>query len=538
MVPALAHTLIALATLTRRRWRLFSLLALLIGLILPLPTHSDTLDCLDAARLTVGSLARIAFVPLPQRSVARALRDFPGSEAPVTLTVTPGVAVLVTRGPVCLPTKSDSTPSSTGRDYQFWWQVQTPAGQLGWLADTAPDSSGNDTIPALESWQALIDLVRPVPDGVAVLRVNSHGLARWLTGYATPLPIDGGQNQFPEAELSPLLAAFSQNQRQCPQIARIVDPASGLRMSAYPSPDSTRLLLVRHLWRTTVGCDGQQTVRYGIDRLSLIDPHGEQVEFDIPAHAPFVALAGDARRDVTPFSPTPNQIAAVVWSPDNRRAAVVLRYGPHFQLATLDTSDGTLTFIDDGFAPHWSPDGTRLIWLRADPDGQTVNLISAIPGSAALNAARQTLTLPAALWVVDAPLAPIWNTDGSRLAVCVQTDKCASVAVIDVPNRRTLAALPLPSGVFDARWALHDSALLWIAPDTLTLQPIARSPAQALPLNMSPGDQVTAAYLFPESAASTEHAAGLLVLSRADGSLRYEVIDLRTGVTGKVTFTS
>jgi hypothetical protein len=526
--------------LIRRHVRGLALLLLLLSLALPLPTHSDTLDCLDAARLAIGRLARVAYAPLPQISSARPLRDFPGSDAPVIAAIPPGESLLVMRGPVCLhspqPANVNAKPSiDTTRDYDFWWQVQTSSGRLGWMADTVADDT---TVPALEAWQSLIDLVRPIPDGVAVLRVNAHGLARWLTGYATPLPVDGGQSQFPMAELTPLLDAFAHAQRLCPQQAHIADPPPNARVAAYPSPDSTRLLLVRHLWRTAVLCDGSQTARYGLDRLSLIDPHGETVQFDVPAHAPFVPLSGDSAQ-VNPFNPEPNQIASVIWSPDNIKAAVTIRYGHQTQLAVLDTRDGMLTFLDDGFGPHWAPDGLRLSWLRPDPNSQTVNLISAAPD----NAARQTLTLPSALWYSDAPLPPVWNHDGTRLAVCVRVNNCASLAVIDVQGRRTLAPLPVPptsagsggsvAGVFAVRWALNDSALLWIAPDRLTLQAIDGTAARPLPVILNDSEQIVTVYLFP--GAATESA--LLVLQMPDGSLRYQLLNLRNAASGKVTFT-
>ena len=74
--------------------------------------------------------------------------------------------------------------------------------------------------------------------------------------------------------------------------------------------------------------------------------------------------------------------------------------------------------------------------------------------------ARQTLSLPNTLQVVNAPLAPIWNADGSWLLACDRVSNCAQVSPIDIDGRRALPALSVPlRDPMLARWVLADRAL-------------------------------------------------------------------------------
>src|SRR5579859_2324361 len=130
----------------RRRWRIIFLSVLLLSLGLPLPTHSDSSLCTESTRLTVGGVARIAYRSGNQPSESQPLRDFPGEEALVLSNMPPGTTLTILRGPVCI------------RDVR-WWEVRTLTGMTGWTPETRANSES--AIPVLESWQLLVDLMRP-----------------------------------------------------------------------------------------------------------------------------------------------------------------------------------------------------------------------------------------------------------------------------------------------------------------------------------------------------------------------------------------
>lgn len=502
-----------------QRRRTILLVVLLLSLGLPLPTHSDTTQCAGSGRLSVGGLARVAYHSVEQPSVGRPLRDFPGEEAPILSSVPPGATLTVLHGPVC-------------ERGVVWWEVRTLNGASGWTPETGADSPGRDY--ALEPWQPLVDVTRPIPDdvtptGLALIRVNMHGLGRWLTAFTPAILANGGMNAFPDAEAEPLRTAFNAARQACPDRAEWVDLPTMDAVMAFPSPDSTRLLIVRHWWRAVTRCDGSTTPRYGIDRLSIIDVTGERLLFDLPAHATLTVTTSDAIAVADP----PNRVIDVRWSPDNIRALAWLRYGNRSRLMVIDTHASVLAFLDDGADPVWSPDGTRVSWLRAD--GSVTNLISDTSDRLiTIGTDRQTLALPDTLQYADAPLDPVWNADGTRLLACVRVDGCAAlVVVIDVPMRRTLPALPLPAGAsLFVRWVLGDSALLWLprSGGGLIVQSINDGTLRTFALDLAAGERISDARPFPGG------DSVLLVVQTVTGAARYLVLDLNNGAPTTVTF--
>ena len=503
-----------------RRWQTILLCLLLVGLGLPLPTQSDAPQCAAPARLSVGSTARTSYDPADQPSMVRLLRDFPGDDAPARGSVPPGATLTVLQGPECERGVS-------------WWEVQTLSGESGWTPETQANLPGNRYV--LEPWQRLVDLTRPIPDGVAptgiaLLRINLHGLGRWLTAFTPPVLANEGMEAFPDAEAAPLRQAFVNVQQNCPARAGWVDLPAADAIRAFPSPDSTRLLLVRHWWRSVTLCDGTTTPRYGIDRLSLTDTYGDRLLFDLPAHADLTGTADNATANTDP----PNRVIDVRWSPDNIHALAWLRYGERSRLLVIDTYSGALTLLDDGADPAWSPDGSRISWLRAD--GLVTNLISDSPDRlVTVGADRQTLTLPSTLQYTGAALDPAWDSDGSRLVACVRADGCASVAVIDVPMRRTLPALTVPAGAALAvRWVLADSALLWLprAGGNLIMQAISDGMLRTFTLNLAEGEHISNVYPFPGG------DSVLIVIQSVTDVGHYVVLDLTSGALSTVTFSA
>ncbi len=503
-----------------QRWRTILLCILLLCLGLPLPTQSDAPQCSDPTRLSVGGTARTSYDPADQPSPARLLRDFPGDDAPARGSVPPGATLTILQGPECEHGVS-------------WWEVQTLSGESGWTPETQANLPGNRYV--LEPWQRLVDLTRPIPDGVAptgiaLLRINMHGLGRWLTAFTPPVLANEGMEAFPDAEAAPLRQAFASVQQNCPERAGWVDLPATDAIMAFPSPDSTRLLLVRHWWRSVTQCNSTLTPRYGIDRLSLTDAQSDRLLFDLPAHADLSSTTSTAVASADP----PNRVIDVRWSPDNIHALAWLRYGDRSRLLVLDTYTGALTLLDDGADPAWSPDGSRVSWLRAD--GLVTNLISDTPDRLlTVGTNRQTLTLPSTLQYIGAPLDPVWNSDGSRLMACVRADSCASVAVIDVPMRRTLPALIVPaSASLSARWVLADSALLWLprSGGDLITQTISDGTLRTFGLNLADGERISNVYPFPGG------DSVLIVIQTVTDVGHYVVLDLNSGTLSTVVFTA
>ena len=524
--------------------RLPIVLSLLLSVLLPLPTHSDTIACPLQARLSVGSLARVAYTLAIIPSISRPLRDYPAVDAPLIGDQPPGTPLRVLQGPTCAGGVR-------------WWQVQPLATSLGsligWMAETDSASAY-----VLEPWQVLLDYAQPTLNGAAVLRVNAQGAARWL--IADPIaPIDGnGLRQFPAAESAPLITAYAAAYVACPDRAAWVDPAPDQQLTVYRSPDSTRILAVRHLWRSVRTCDGSITPRYGIDRLSLIAPDGERTLFDVPLHASMPGLTTSPAEPVSAESLS--GIAAVIWSPDNVHAAAWLSYRSGdavspTRLFVIDVVGGAIHDLDSGFAPTWNTSGSRLTWLRADTSGSThtLTLIDATPD----NRDRHTRSLPVDLAPLAGSITPIWNNDGTRLISCVRPANdpndpnrhdlaCQSVAIVDLGSLHVLSPQIVPNNSAAVRWIMADRALLWLPDSTsdhplrIVIQPSADStnagvsqPSQLFDLPDSvAGDRLIDAAGFPDG----QHV--LIVVRSTDSGLHYWVFDSTAGTFRRVKFTA
>lgn len=459
-------------------------IALLIGVVLPLPTHGDSAECPGFARLGVGGIARVAY----GQDTDATLHEYPQSDARDIGSVPQGTPLSVTRGPICAANTR-------------WWQVRTLSGQSGWASESAPGGSY-----ALEPWQILVDMPQRSAAGFDIVRVNAHGLLRMLTHFDVPHLAGTVREVFPPHESAPLDQAFAATAHDCPDMLRRSDPLAAslslpgdspadlLSASAYIAPDATRLLIVRHLWRSLICCDGTRSLVYGIERVSLIDGGGEHAVFDLPANAnwPGVHRADGAL----------NRVVDVSWSPDNRRALIWLRYGDHDRLMMFDSHDGLLTSFDDGTYPVWTPGGTHLEWLRAD--GDRTNIILAQPDGFG----RQTIALPADLQFTGAPLAPLWNSRGTWLAACERANQCASVVVMDVIGRQALPTLHVPlDHPAGACWVSGDTALLWIprGGGAFAVQRVRDGSVYRISVALAADEHITDARAFPGGDSGVDH---------------------------------
>ncbi len=488
-----------------KRARLTLLIALFGSLVLPLPTHGDNAICPATVRLAVGSTARIAY----GRGELIDLHEYPAVDGRSVGSLPEGTTVTVLRGPVC----ADGTR---------WWQVRALTGTLGWTRETTPGGSY-----VIEAWQILLDSIERSAAGFDAIRINERGLSRALTSFVVN-PIGGTvRDVFPPHEALFLREAFEVARTDCPDRLRRGDPlyagltspdalpADLLAAVAYISPDATRLIVVRHLWHSLIRCDGTRTPFYGLDRVSLIAGDGEHLLFDIPANA---SIPGFIRADGAL-----NRVADVIWSPDNHRVLMSLRYGDRARLMLYDTGTGALDHFDDGAFPVWTVGGAHVEWLH------TVGTHTNLQIARADGADRQTIALPDSLQFVDAPIAPTWSEDGSWLLACDRASKCGQVVVMNVAARRALPPLRLPiesaSGV---RWVGAGDApkLLWIprAGGILMLQSITDGTARPLTVTLNAGEHIEDARVFPGDDSA-------LVIVSGDTSRRFSVLNLVSGLT-------
>lgn len=482
--------------LRSQRARLILFVALLAAVIIPWPTHGA--DCSGSPlppRLVAGGVARVSYL----YGEAATLRSFPGSDARVIGTIPEGSPLTVLRGPTC------------AEDMQ-WFRVATLGGQIGWAVEGVPRRGY-----WLEPWQILLDTAQQTPTGYNIVRINDRGTQSVLTSFPIPRLKDAIGELWPAPESAPLEAALRAGLAACPAQIYDLNPAylgrvsladvpadSGL-YSIYPSPDATRLLVVRHLWRTVVGCDGVPSDVHGIDRVSVFTSSQERVLFDIPANA---RLPGLARQD-TAY----NRVVSLVWSPDNIRAVAWIQYGERARLFVVDTRTASVAALDDGLYPAWLPGGERLAWLRMD--GPLTNLIIARPD----NSARQTIALPDTLQYTDARFPPQWTPDASALVACSKADSCATVVPVLIDQRRALAPLRTPENAQAALWVQAGAALLWVPAEGGEFRLQALSGAyQALHVALAPGEYVVGAATFPGG------RAALVTIRTAQNSTRYAVL--------------
>lgn len=149
------------------------------------------------------------------------------------------------------------------------------------------------------------------------------------------------------------------------------------------------------------------------------------------------------------------------WSPDGTRLAFVRSFGEGRSLALVDLATGDVRLLDVGLpssvaAPTWSPDGTRLaveaggqLWV-VDVDGEEASPVVVVP---------ETCAGPPGS--CDQPLtgrSPAWSPDGTRLAFVAPDDiyfeALSTVAVAEAPeNGAYRVAAPLRvAGPGDQSW--------------------------------------------------------------------------------------
>jgi Tol biopolymer transport system component len=133
------------------------------------------------------------------------------------------------------------------------------------------------------------------------------------------------------------------------------------------------------------------------------------------------------------------------WAPDSRRVAysifVTKGYGSHqvfiraldaTNAETLDPSGSDP--LERGTGPEWSPDGTRIAYVRPDAPGELV-VTSLSPRGGSI--------------VASASTEPTWSSDGRRIAYAVKSQEDYDIVISDTDGR---GELPIASEPTDERW--------------------------------------------------------------------------------------
>jgi hypothetical protein len=359
-----------------------------------------------------------------------------------------------------------------------------------------------------------------------VVRLSAGGRVLPLTEYRIATRKESLSQLWPPGELDLFRADYWNSLRGCPSEALQTNsryplvtsvgefPADEGHLTAYPSPDGTRVLIVRHLWHAITGCDGRRVQR-GIDQVSLSTNAQEQLLFEVPASAQFSDVF-----QIRPPSTTHNRIVEIRWSPNGARAVAWVHYGVRDRLYMIEANKGTLSEFDEGLHPVWLADGKRLAWLRPDYSTQSQPVVTLVQASYQ-NTGRQTIALPPELEYLNAPIAPLWNQDGTRLLACFRADDCQTLIPIDIPNRQALPSLQVPVTTKRVYWSMGDQALLWSPTEGgQVIRQDLNGDIHPYTIPLNSGESLDSMSLFADG---TEVA---LVIQRSDGTYRYAILDL------------
>lgn len=199
--------------------------------------------------------------------------------------------------------------------------------------------------------------------------------------------------------------------------------------------DQQRLVLIDLLTGTThtIGPgsnptwspDGRHVAYTFIGRLAGVD-----VTDGVPGEP--VSLIGDIRF-VNPDMAA--GISPLAWSPDSTRLAVEILEPSDTDIYTVRPDGSELANITGSDRvresyPVWSPDGTRIAYIREESDGERAVYIMDADGSNP----RLLVEAPGASY-------PVWSPDGTRIAYVGQMNQRLSLIVIDVDGESAPVAL-------------------------------------------------------------------------------------------------
>jgi TolB protein len=172
-------------------------------------------------------------------------------------------------------------------------------------------------------------------------------------------------------------------------------------------------------------------------------PDGRQIAFVAGGHVFVVNRDGSGRRQL-------GTGAGVAWSPDSTRLAFDSGWVGPIQVANTDGS-GRIRVTSGRYdrAPSWSPDGSSLVFSRAQSAG----------GPEALYVVGVDGVGLRSLGIQGAD--PSWSPRGDRLAYWGRRQDGVALAVAAFDGSTVQITRPLPAYSGPARWSLDGSMLLF-----------------------------------------------------------------------------
>lgn len=433
-----------------RRALLAGWLILVVSLI-GLPTHptatpasaQSACDGLVAPRLTIGGSARVT------SPYGLSLKNQP-------MTGAAGATEVKLMGYGSVATVLDGYRCNLG---YIWWELSLPDGSTGWAAEG--DASGYFMEPTTVG----LHLYQPNADGTQIAHyfVTPDGTAQRQGGFSIAPVTATPREAWQQVEIDRLGQALDSVHSRCP--ARLagtpfenldLDGALSLALPPleydfYPSPDGTRLLLVRHLHLRLPRCDTVVPERVGISRVSVLDASGTETPlFPFPQHGS-VPASEDRYAPGVPDSWNV-YLDEVVWSPQGKYIAFVAAYRDQcsgqpcyrFQLYVSNLDTGQLYILGEGRHVGWTNGGEGINAFRlvtGDDGRQVAHLFTMRPDGTD----RQEIWLPGgAVYVSDSQqgLGLPWNDSGTR--VMVANAGMGEVMLFNLSDRAFTPAVTVP----------------------------------------------------------------------------------------------
>jgi hypothetical protein len=375
-------------------------------------------DGLVAPRLIVGQAARV-ISPYGLSMKNRAATGAAGSSEVALLSY--GTVVAVEAGSSC--------------NYGYiWWPVHTADGSTGWIAE------GDASTYFAEPYTVGLHSFLRSGDGAQIAHyfVTPDGAAQLQGTFVVPPLSETPQQVWQQVEIDRLGVALETVKTGCPDRlagtplenatleTAVQLPLPTLDYEYYPSPDGTKLLLVRSEHLTLPHCTSTVPEKIGMSRVSVLDANGQEtVLFPFPQHGTVPA----SEDSYQPGDPTPWTVwlSEVVWSPQGKYIAFVVTYQDlcqgglcyryHLYVANLDT--GQLYITGEGEHVGWTNggDGLNMFRIITEADGaRRAHLYSMKPDGSN----RQEIWLPGGAVYVSPTIKSLgfpWNEGGTRVMV-------------------------------------------------------------------------------------------------------------------------